>query len=145
MLRECLITDPIVIIEDDADDRYLMKRILQRLHVNAELIFFSSGTEAFDYLRTTDRSTFLIFCDINLPLMNGLELRAKICGDERLRRKCIPFVFISTAATHADVTHAYEMAVQGFFQKECSMEEMENTVEMIIGYWNKCKHPGRFC
>ncbi len=144
MLRKSLTTDPILIIEDDPDDQYLMERILRRLNVNSELIFFSNGKEALDHLLTTEKRTFLIFCDINLPLMNGLELRARICGDEFLRRKSIPFVFISTAANHADVALAYEMTVQGFFQKENTIEEMEDTMQTIIGYWSKCKHPNRW-
>jgi len=144
MFRKSLITDPILIIEDDPDDQYLMERILRRLNIDSELIFFTNGKEALDYLLTTDRRTFLIFCDINLPLMNGLELRARICGDECLRRKSIPFVFISTAANHADVALAYEMTVQGFFQKENTIEEMEHTVETIVNYWSKCKHPNRW-
>src|SRR5690606_1316584 len=144
MFRKSLITDPILIIEDDPDDQYLMERILRRLNIDSELIFFTNGKEALDYLLTTDRRTFLIFCDINLSLIIGLELPARICGDECLRRKSIPFVFISTAANHADVALAYEMTVQGFFQKENTIEEMEHTVETIVNYWSKCKHPTRW-
>jgi CheY-like chemotaxis protein len=136
-----LITEPIVIVEDDPDDQFLISKIFERIGVASELLFFSNGRDAFNYLKTTTRDTFLILSDINMPLMNGLELRAKIFGDDHLRSKSIPFVFLSTAARIPDVITAYELTVQGFFIKESSLEKMEEMLHSIILYWHKCKHP----
>lgn len=141
MSEEFLIPAPIVIVEDDLDDQFLMQKIFERIGVSIELIFFSNGKEAFTYLQETQRDTFLILCDINMPVMNGLELRAEINADESLRRKCIPFVFLSTAARDSDVEKAYDMTVQGFFQKENSLEQMQEVISSIMRYWNKCRHP----
>lgn len=141
MSEELLIPAPIVIVEDDLDDQFLMQKIFERIGVRTELIFFSNGREAFTYLQETQRETFLILCDINMPVMNGLELRAEINANESLRRKSIPFVFLSTAARDSDVEKAYDMTVQGFFQKENSLEQMQEVIASIMKYWNKCRHP----
>ena len=134
-------TDPIVIVEDDVDDQFLLQKIFERIGVSSELIFFSNGKEALEYLTSTEKETFLILCDINMPIMNGLELRSRINGNKELQKKCIPFVFLSTAARPVDVIHAYELSVQGFFVKESTLTDMEEAMRTIITYWAKCKHP----
>ncbi len=141
MSEELLTPAPIVIVEDDLDDQFLMQKIFERIGISIELVFFSNGKEALTYLQETQRETFLILCDINMPVMNGLELRARINADETLRRKSIPFIFLSTAARDSDVEQAYDMTVQGFFQKENSLEQMQDVIASIVKYWNKSKHP----
>lgn len=141
MQQKILITEPIVIVEDDLDDQFLIRKVFERIGVGSDLIFFGNGKDALHYLKSTEKQTFLILCDINMPVMNGLELRARINQDENLRRKSIPFVFFSTAARPNDVKLAYEMTVQGFFVKESTLEEMEESLRLIVCYWSKSKHP----
>jgi|SRR5688572_11015856 len=141
MEKQMLITDPIVIVEDDADDQYFIKSICDKLGVTSELLFFDNGKDALDYLKATNRKTFLILCDINMPIMNGLELRRQIQMDEKLRRKSIPFIFLSTAARPKEVEEAYDLTVQGFFVKASQLKDMEMDLELILKYWQNCKHP----
>ena len=137
-------TPPIVIAEDDADDQFLIERILKRIGVQSPLLFFNNGKEALHYLETTDDETFLILSDINMPIMNGLELRQNINANPNLKKKSIPFIFFSTAARQVDVNLAYDMTVQGFFVKESELAAMEDALEIIILYWSKCKHLNSF-
>jgi CheY-like chemotaxis protein len=78
---------------------------------------------------------------MNMPRMSGLELRRRINEDEILRRKSIPFVFFTTAASKQQVEEAYDLTVQGFFIKEPSFIETQRTFKLILEYWDKCKHP----
>jgi CheY-like chemotaxis protein len=137
--------DPIVIIEDDLDDQDILKQICKHLEINNELIFFENGIQALKYLKTTPASTFIILCDINMPMMNGIELRDEINRDERLKRKSIPFIFLSTAATPYEVNKAYKLNVQGFFSKEISFKEFEQEINIIFQYWKRCKTPLVLC
>jgi CheY-like chemotaxis protein len=141
MERRLLITDPIVIVEDDADDQYFIKTICEKMGVSSELLFFNDGLSALRYLESTASKTFLILCDINMPVMNGLELRRRIQEDVHLRKKSIPFVFLSTAARPKEVEEAYDLTVQGFFVKGAQLSEMEESLELILRYWLECKHP----
>lgn len=94
-----------------------------------------------DYLRTTVEKPFIIFCDINMPMMSGLQLRQVIYNDEFLRQKSIPFVFFTTAASEEQVREAYNLTVQGFFLKPPSFEEIRKLFRLIIEYWDMCRHP----
>ena len=137
-----MVSGPIIIIEDDQDDRDIIEEVLKELSIPNETIWFTRCMDAFDYLKTQANQPFLIFCDINLPGLNGIEFKRKIDADKELRRKSIPFVFLSTSADKEYVDEAYtEMTVQGYFQKANSYVETKNNVRAILEYWKICKHP----
>ena len=102
---------PIIIIEDDVDDREILSDVFERLHIRNEVKFFSNGEQALDYLTLTDVEPFIIFSDINMPKLNGMELRAKIHKNEDLRLKSIPYLFFSTTAEQRHVIDAYSKSV----------------------------------
>ena len=133
---------PIIIIEDDNDDKQIFENILSELEVPNTVIFFENTNDAFDFLLATNLSPFIIFSDINLPGKTGLDFKKELDENESLRKKCIPFLFYSTSTVQRDVNQAYtEMTVQGFFQKGTEYSEMRAMIKIIIDYWTLCKHP----
>ncbi len=135
-------TGPIVLLEDDADDKDLMEHILNSLEVANKLVWFDSCLDAWDYLCSTPDNPFLILSDINLPKQTGLEFKKRIDADPQLRRKSIPFIFYSTSASQSEVNQAYtEMTVQGYFLKKSSYEDIKKDLRIIIDYWKACRHP----
>jgi CheY-like chemotaxis protein len=132
---------PIILIEDDPDDQELMEEVFKSLGVENQLKFFYSSMDAYSYLRTTEEKPFLILSDINLPQMSGLELKIKLNENEKIRRKSIPFIFLTTTSSHTAILQAYENLAQGFFTKPQDMESLKNMIEMIITYWKVCNHP----
>ncbi|MDQ2657388.1 MAG: response regulator [Bacteroidota bacterium] len=132
---------PIIFVEDDADDQYIFHEVCEKLGVADRLKFFPSAETVLHYLRTTTEKPFIIFCDINMPEMDGLELRKQINKEEELRRQSIPFVFMSTAANPKQVRTAYDLTVQGFFLKEQRFSDTLATMKLILEYWRKCFHP----
>ncbi len=132
---------PIIIVEDDIDDQELFKDAIESNGINNEIKFFDSGTDALHYLKTTTDKPFLILTDVNLPKMDGIELRAEVCKDEYLRKKSIPYIFLSTSEDKFAINKAYEMNVQGYFQKPNSFSGLQILLKQIIDYWSICKHP----
>jgi CheY-like chemotaxis protein len=133
--------EPIIIVDDDTDDHFIFREIATKLNLGNDLIFFRNGLEALSFLRTTTLKPFIIFCDMNMPKMDGLQLRRQINHEEPLRKKSIPFVFFTTAASKHQIEEAYDLTVQGFFLKERSFIETEKTFKLVLDYWDKCKHP----
>lgn len=136
-----MLAGPIIIIEDDADDQYIFQKIIRELNVPNTIRFFNNGQLVLDYLQETEEQPFLIICDINMPLMNGLELRKCIERDEPMKKKIIPFIFLTTDASPALIQEAYEVTIQGFFKKTTGYEATKRQLEQIIGYWSLCLHP----
>lgn len=135
-------TGPILLIEDDQDDEEIFRGALEDLKINNELIWFSSTSDAFNYLKTAAGQPFLIFCDVNLPKQTGIEFKKELDGDPELRKKSIPFVFYSTSAQRSEVNEAYtKMTIQGFFKKEISYSAVKARLQLIVDYWMQCEHP----
>ena len=132
---------PLIVIEDDPDDQDMIKRVLSKMDLTNELLFFADGDQALKYLESTNDKPFLIISDINMPLMNGLDLIKHIQSKEGLRQKCYPFVFLTTTVTTAQVNLAYASKVDGFFAKGQSYEELKEVLKTIITYWKKSNHP----
>ncbi len=87
-------------------------------------------------------SHLLIICDIILPVQNGMEFKREIDADPVLRKKSIPFVFLTTNPQPATIRSAYnELTVQGFFQKPDSFKDYKELVYHLIAYWRICRHP----
>ena len=133
---------PIILIEDDREDVEIFTEALREINLKNELVHFGTSLEAIEYLRTTTECPFLIFCDMNLPMMSGIEFRKKIEEDPLLRKKSIPFIFYSTSADPIIIDETYaEMIVQGFFLKEISFSGIRETLTTITDYWLLCRLP----
>lgn len=133
---------PIIIIEDDYDDQEVLRDVIVELRVPHPLQFFDDCEKAFQFLLTTVKKPFLILCDINLPKMNGIQLKRKIDGTASLRQKAIPFVFLTTSNTQATVDQAYNSTnLQGYFQKSSKMADIKQKVKLILDYWTAALHP----
>jgi CheY-like chemotaxis protein len=135
---------PVIIIEDDEDDRMILDEAFKKLGYPNKIVFFPDGQSALDFLNLTEVTPFLILSDINLPKLNGFELRDKIRMDAQLQIKCIPYLFFSTASSQRAVIDAYSLSVQGFFIKQNTVYEVEKTIKVIMDYWNTCTSPNNF-
>jgi CheY-like chemotaxis protein len=135
---------PIIIIEDDPDDREELLLIFQKLQYINEVIFFADGEQALAFINQSSVAPFLILSDINMPKLSGLELKQKIHTDAQLQIKCIPYLFFTTSASKKAVIDAYSMSVQGFFIKDTKESELEKTIKVIMEYWQRCYSPNQY-
>ena len=132
---------PIVIIEDDIDDEDILTEIFKELNYDNKLIFFGDSLKALEYLTDTDIEPFLVLSDINMPKLNGMELREKIHNNEDLRLKSIPYLFFSTSGEQKHVIDAYSRSIQGFFVKPSSYTKLKQVITKIVEYWQECESP----
>ena len=135
---------PIIVIEDDMDDQEILHEIFQNLGYTNKISYFIDGNEALEYLNQTDVQPFLILSDINMPKLNGFELRNKVFNNIQLQEKCIPYLFFTTGANKKAVSEAYAMSVQGFFLKPSTIPLFRETVRKIIEYWKECIAPSSY-
>ncbi|MES2565597.1 MAG: response regulator [Bacteroidota bacterium] len=127
-------TGPIIIIEDEEREIGLYQAILP---LKNKVIYFRNGRTALDYLETTKDDPFIIICDINMPVMDGLDLRERINSNPYLKKKATPFVFRTASATRLNFKKSYDLNVQGFFKKNHAHAEDEKQINLIIDYWQE--------
>ena len=135
------VNGPVIIIEDDEDDIHIMEEVFKSLPMPNPVLYFRECEKVYEYLKTTREKPFLIFSDINLPGMSGMELKKKINEEADIRRKSIPFVFLTTTSNHVIVLESYELLSQGFFTKPDTIAGIKNMMEMIFNYWRIAQHP----
>ncbi len=134
---------PIVVVEDDQDDQFIMEKIFQQLATANPRHYFTNCHDAYAFLQTTSKQPCVIISDVNLPRMGGLEFKKMIDQNPLLRQRGIPFVFLSTSTDQKSVNEAYATTtLQGFFQKPDTYEELIEIIELIMNYWLIGKHPG---
>lgn len=134
----------ILLVDDQLYEKELLEAALKRLKWEVDLKYFTNVDDAIHFLKNTNDKVFLVISDINMPKKTGLDFKKEIDGDEILRKKAIPFIFASTAATKDEITKAYDYSVQGYFCKPMSIDEQAEMLDVIIRYWIISKHPSSF-
>lgn len=125
----------VIVIEDDEDDQFVLEEAFTRLKFPNKRIYFPDGHAALDYLNQQPRSIFLILSDINLPNLNGIELKAELRKNADIALKCVPYLYFTTAVNHRQVVEAYCESGQGFFIKPSSFGGIMDLLDLIIRYW----------
>ncbi|HEX8334971.1 MAG TPA: response regulator [Segetibacter sp.] len=132
---------PILIVEDDQDDCELIQTALKEIGVDNEQKCFHDGSEALKYLQTTSSKTFLILSDINMPQLNGFELKKQINSSAKLKKQGIPFVYLTTSTNKKDIDTAYDLFAQGFFTKPNKYGNLVELLKNVTNYWDTAQTP----
>ena len=135
-------TNPIYIVDDDQDEEDIIGDVIKELGLKNELKFFHAGEALLNELKSSNVIPFIIISDINLPKMDGFELRQKILETAELSDKTIPFIFWSTTASEAQIKKAYQLSAHGFFLKGRSIMDLKDGINEIISYWSRSLSPG---
>ncbi len=116
----------VVIVEDEAPTRdLLIKYILKRPEL--KLVGYSGdGMDALELLKQTEVD--LVFLDINLPRMSGLEILNNL---ERL-----PYVIFSTALPDKAV-EAYEFGAIDYLLKPFSQDRFDKSVNRALQFFSQ--------
>lgn len=140
-MRKRGIPVPILMAEDDPDDRLLSQEALDESRLANKLYFVKDGEELLEYLCHEGRysnSTLaprpgVILLDLNMPRKDGREALREIKANPDLRR--IPVVVLTTSKAEEDILRSYDMGVNGYITKPVNLEELVEVMRMIGKYW----------
>jgi CheY-like chemotaxis protein len=133
---------PILMADDDEDDRELARDALLEARVSNELHFVVDGQELLDYLRhegayagpsANAPRPGIILLDLNMPKKNGREALAEIKADESLRR--IPIVVLTTSSDEQDVLSTYDLGANSFITKPVTFAGLVEVMRAWGRYW----------
>ena len=126
----------IVMIEDDEGHARLIERNIRRSGVNNEIIPFSNGTAAVEYLFGKDGSgtvrkddALLILLDLNLPDMTGIDILRQVKQNEHL--KCTPVVVLTTTDDSQEIKRCYEFGCSVYITKPVNYESFANAIRQL--------------
>jgi DNA-binding NarL/FixJ family response regulator len=123
------------------DEEEFIKEAFNDLGIKNELKFFRTAEGILNELHKNLEVPFIILSDINLPKMDGFELRQKILEEAAITDKTIPFIFWSTSASEAQIKKAYDLSAHGFFLKGRSYNELKEKIKEMVSYWSDSLAP----
>ena len=131
---------PIIIADDDIDDKDFLQEAWQELNFGNELIFFSRVEEVMEYMASGKKTPFIILSDVNLGGKTGFELKEKLLHSSS-NYASIPFIYWSAGMSLTQIEKAYDLGANGFFIKDNNLLALKQTLIDIVKYWKKCIVP----
>ncbi|WP_266205962.1 response regulator [Pontibacter kalidii] len=131
----------ILIADDDAEDRMLVKEALDESRLKNHVQFVENGEELLDYLHNrgkfADKEKFptpgLILLDLNMPKKDGREALKEIKSDDYLR--VIPVVVLTTSKAEEDILRTYDLGVSSFITKPVTFASLVDVMKTLSKYW----------
>ncbi|WP_264537887.1 response regulator [Flavobacterium sp. N1736] len=114
-------------IDDDFDDCEFFQQALEGVS-NAVYMALHNPIEALQKLTSREIKPDLIFLDINMPIMTGLELLAEIKKNDIIKN--IPVILFSTGP--APIVHHKTMGAENYLTKPNNFNELKNLLKDIL-------------
>jgi two-component system, chemotaxis family, chemotaxis protein CheY len=120
-----------LIVDDSSVMRKIVARSLRRAGIGiSHVVEAGNGVEALGALR--DNKVDLILCDINMPVMDGLEFVKQLATLENA--KGIPVVMITTEGSEAHVAQALSAGARGYIRKPFTPDQVkEHVIPVLAG------------
>ncbi|MFN6944482.1 MAG: response regulator [Cytophagaceae bacterium] len=131
----------ILIADDDAEDRMLIKDALEESRLVNELFFVEDGEQLMDFLfhkgEYADEKKYpvpgLILLDLNMPKKDGREALKEIKNDPVLKK--IPVVILTTSKAEEDIIKTYDLGVSSFITKPVTFSSLVEIMRTLSKYW----------
>jgi len=118
-----------LIVDDSSVMRKIVERSLRQAGIELKQVLEAgNGAEALVALQ--DAAVDLILCDINMPVMDGLEFVKKLSAVEGA--KGVPVVMITTEGSEAHVAQALSAGARGYIRKPFTPAEVKEHVIPLL-------------
>ncbi len=126
----------IIMIEDDDGHARLIERNIRRSGVNNEIVPFTNGTAAMNYLfgkngdgQVQRGQALLILLDLNLPDMTGIDILRQIKQSKLL--KAAPVVVLTTTDDSYEIKRCYELGCNVYITKPVNYESFAHAIRQL--------------
>lgn len=134
----------LLLIEDNPDDIALTMRALKKHNLVNKVRVERDGAAALNYI-FADGGTAgacapkVIFLDLKLPKVDGLEVLRKLKVDERT--KMIPVVVLTSSQEERDIIESYKLGVNSYIVKPVGFDNFMRSVSELGMYWMLLNRP----
>jgi len=120
----------ILVVDDSETVRAVIAKTLRIAGIPiGKLHMAGNGREALDLLSA--EWVDLVFADINMPVMGGVELVEKMSADGML--KSVPVVIVSTEGSATRIEQLKAKGVSAYIRKPFTPEILRDTVQQVLG------------
>lgn len=127
-------------MDDSRNDVELALAALEESRCANEIIVVRDGVEALDYLfrrgtfaNAPEETPAVIFLDLKMPRVDGLEVLRAVKGDPRLKN--VPVVMLTSSREETDLLKSYELGVNAYVVKPVDFPQFIESVKMLGLFW----------
>lgn len=136
-----MVATKILLVEDDPDEEKLALTAFQQSGIREQVIVARDGQEAVDYLlgqgshkgRDPKDVPRVVFLDINLPKLSGLEVLKRIRSDART--SLVPVVLLTSSDVQSDKEEGYRSGANSFIRKPHDFDQFIANINALGNYW----------
>ena len=136
----------IIMVEDDEGHARLIERNIRRSGVNNDIMPFTNGTEALNFLLGADGTgaahkdqALLILLDLNLPDMTGIDILKQVKENSYL--KYAPVVVLTTTDDAEEIKRCYALGCNVYITKPVNYENFANAIRQLGLFFSVIKVP----
>ncbi|MFD1745224.1 response regulator [Rhizobium helianthi] len=126
----------IVMVEDDEGHARLIEKNVRRAGVNNEIVPFTNGNAALDFILGADRTGdniqgryMLILLDLNLPDMSGIDILEKVKSNAHAKR--LPVVILTTTDDEREIQRCYDLGANVYITKPVDYDSFANAIRQL--------------
>jgi CheY-like chemotaxis protein len=134
-------TRALLLVEDNEDDVFLMKRALKGVRAANPLVVVEDGQEAMDYLggsgKFADRDTYpmpaVVFLDLKLPLISGYDVLGWIRQQKHFESLVV--IVLTSSNEASDLSRCYALGANSYLVKPPTPEQLQDLAKAFKWYW----------
>jgi CheY-like chemotaxis protein len=124
-----------LLIDDDEDDQEFFSMAIKETDPHAQCVFANDGIHALEKFKTDESfMPSVIFIDINMPRMNGLQCLSEIKKLSRIQH--VPTYIYSTSDEKSIVEECLRLGASGFIKKQITVEQLQ---KQLMGVFTQLK------
>lgn len=129
----------ILLVEDNPDDVELTLHALKRHAIEHHAQVARDGQEALDLLTTRTDLPRVIFLDLKLPKVDGLEVLRQIKNNPATQK--IPVVVLTSSNQEQDIENSYRLGANSYIVKPVDFDQFNSAIVQVGHYWLNLNQP----
>ena len=125
----------ILIVDDDPNDIEITRRVLLKMGRDIQVLAVASGEHAVRLLQEGADLPSLVFLDLKMSGMSGIDTVRWIRADERLKH--IPLIIVTNSTLESDMRKAYDAGANSFVHKAFDIEQFSKEIKAHLECWLK--------
>lgn len=127
-------TNTIIIVDDDFDDREILRDAFLMSHKDINFLLFENGDQLLGYLKSPQSSQpLLVMLDLNMPGKDGRETLREIKSSRQLQS--VPVVVFTTSSSPRDKNMVYEAGANCFVTKPDTFNKLVELTNALTRLW----------
>ena len=124
----------VLLVDDDTIEAMKLNRTIATLKMNHQIIEATNGEQALKLLEQKDGSPDIIFLDLNMPKINGIEFLSILKNRDSLKH--IPIIILTTSSNNKDLLQCYKLGISGYVIKPLRYSDYIVKIKKVLEYWS---------